>query len=172
MTPAPAFQSGAAQALPIASASVDAVVSGLVLNFTPDPAASLAEMARVARPGGTVAAYVWGLCRGHADASPVLGCGERARSGRTRLGRGPPLSDLPERGAARTLAGMRLAQIECRDIDVPTSSPPSMTSGCRSWDGQGPAPTYCGTLAEDARGRFARSGAGRCSRLRPMAVLP
>jgi SAM-dependent methyltransferase len=32
------FQSGTAQALPLASVSVDAVVSGLVLNFTPDPA--------------------------------------------------------------------------------------------------------------------------------------
>ena len=40
------------------------MVSGLVLNFTPDPAASLAEMARVTRPGGTVAAYVWDYAEG------------------------------------------------------------------------------------------------------------
>ena len=34
-------------------------VSGLVLNFVPEPRRAIAEMARVARPGGTVAAYVW-----------------------------------------------------------------------------------------------------------------
>lgn len=37
----------------------DAVVSGLVLNFVPQPQRMVAEMARVTRAGGTVAAYVW-----------------------------------------------------------------------------------------------------------------
>ncbi|HEU4583786.1 MAG TPA: methyltransferase domain-containing protein [Polyangiaceae bacterium] len=39
--------------------SFDASTCGLVLNFVPDPPAILREMARVTRPGGTVAAYVW-----------------------------------------------------------------------------------------------------------------
>lgn len=50
---------GRAQQLPFAEATFDVVVSGLVLNFLPDPARGLAEMLRVARPGGTVATYVW-----------------------------------------------------------------------------------------------------------------
>jgi ubiquinone/menaquinone biosynthesis C-methylase UbiE len=50
------FEVGDAQALPIESASFDAVVSGLVVNFVPQPLRAVAEMARVARPGGTVAA--------------------------------------------------------------------------------------------------------------------
>jgi ubiquinone/menaquinone biosynthesis C-methylase UbiE len=33
----------------------DAVVSGLVLNFVPDPAQAVGEMVRAARPGGRVA---------------------------------------------------------------------------------------------------------------------
>jgi ubiquinone/menaquinone biosynthesis C-methylase UbiE len=45
-----------ARRLPLADGRFDAVVSGLVLNFVPDPAAAVAEMARVARPGGRVAA--------------------------------------------------------------------------------------------------------------------
>jgi len=31
----------------------------LVLFFVPEPAVGLAEMKRVVKPGGTVAAYVW-----------------------------------------------------------------------------------------------------------------
>src|SRR5256884_4411780 len=53
------FRLGDAQALPEASASYDAVVAGLVLNFVPQPSRAVAEMQRVARVGGTVAAYVW-----------------------------------------------------------------------------------------------------------------
>ena len=48
-----------AQALPLADASVDAAVASLVLNFVPDSAAALREMARVTAPGGRVAACVW-----------------------------------------------------------------------------------------------------------------
>jgi ubiquinone/menaquinone biosynthesis C-methylase UbiE len=50
---------GDARALALRSATVDVVVAGLALNWIADPAAALAEMARVVRPGGTVAAYVW-----------------------------------------------------------------------------------------------------------------
>jgi SAM-dependent methyltransferase len=35
------------------------VVSGLVLNFIPEPEKALREMKRVTAPGGTVAVYIW-----------------------------------------------------------------------------------------------------------------
>src|SRR5262245_2813377 len=44
------FEVGDARAVPLPDRSVDAVVSGLALNFVPDPAAALAEFARVAAP--------------------------------------------------------------------------------------------------------------------------
>ncbi|RBY75751.1 hypothetical protein DQ238_19175 [Geodermatophilus sp. TF02-6] len=50
---------GSAQALPVADASVDAVVSGPVLDFLPNRPAALAEMRRGVRPSGPVAACVW-----------------------------------------------------------------------------------------------------------------
>ena len=53
------FAVGDARALPVASNGYDAVVAGLVLNFVPEPAPAVAEMARAAGAGGAVGAYVW-----------------------------------------------------------------------------------------------------------------
>ncbi|MFC5995819.1 class I SAM-dependent methyltransferase [Pseudonocardia hispaniensis] len=41
-------------ALPLKDRSADAAVANMVLHHAPDPAAMIAEMARVVRPGGTV----------------------------------------------------------------------------------------------------------------------
>jgi SAM-dependent methyltransferase len=48
-----------AEHLPFADGSFDAALAQLVVHFMADPVAGLAEMARVARPGGVVAACVW-----------------------------------------------------------------------------------------------------------------
>jgi demethylmenaquinone methyltransferase / 2-methoxy-6-polyprenyl-1,4-benzoquinol methylase len=46
---------GRAEALPFADESVDALTFTYLLRYVDDPAATMAEMARVVRPGGTVA---------------------------------------------------------------------------------------------------------------------
>jgi len=48
-----------AQTLGLQSKSMDAVISGLVLNFVPQPEAAIAEMIRVTKPGGKIGAFVW-----------------------------------------------------------------------------------------------------------------
>jgi arsenite methyltransferase len=53
-----AFLRADAQRLPLRDKSVDAVLSSAMLQLIPDPAAALAEMARVLRPGGRLAAVV------------------------------------------------------------------------------------------------------------------
>src|SRR4051794_36484284 len=53
------FEVGDAATLPVGGGTMDAVVSGLVLNFLPDAAAALAEWRRVLRPGGVLGLYVW-----------------------------------------------------------------------------------------------------------------
>jgi SAM-dependent methyltransferase len=50
---------GVAESLPFEDDSFDAALALLVVNFMADPAAGVAEMRRVTRPGGTVAACVW-----------------------------------------------------------------------------------------------------------------
>lgn len=62
--PRASFEVGDATALPWADASLDASVSGLVLNFVPDAAAMVNEMRRVTRAQGRIAAYVWDYAGG------------------------------------------------------------------------------------------------------------
>jgi SAM-dependent methyltransferase len=63
---------GGAEALPCADASCDAAVMALVIFFLPDPAQGVAEMARVVRPGGLVAAYAWDFAGGGFPFAPVV----------------------------------------------------------------------------------------------------
>jgi ubiquinone/menaquinone biosynthesis C-methylase UbiE len=64
-----AWQEGDAAALPYPADSFDLVLSVTMLEFVPDPAAALAEMYRVLRPGGRLVAAVlnarspWGRAR-------------------------------------------------------------------------------------------------------------
>ena len=50
---------GSAEDLPFPDDDFDLTVAQLVVHFMSDPVAGLAEMARVTRPGGLVAANVW-----------------------------------------------------------------------------------------------------------------
>jgi ubiquinone/menaquinone biosynthesis C-methylase UbiE len=52
------FRQADAMALPFPDDSFDVAVMPLVIFFVPDPTKGVAEMARVVRPGGTVAARV------------------------------------------------------------------------------------------------------------------
>lgn len=48
-----------ADPLPFDDGAFDLAIAQLVVNFMPDPVAGVREMARVTRPGGTVAASLW-----------------------------------------------------------------------------------------------------------------
>ena len=52
-------QEAAAERLPFGAGAFDATLAQLVVHFMPDPIAGLAEMKRVTRAGGVVAACVW-----------------------------------------------------------------------------------------------------------------
>lgn len=53
------FRVGDAQALPFPDGSFDVAIMALVISFVSDPAKAVLEMARVVRPGGVVATYMW-----------------------------------------------------------------------------------------------------------------
>ena len=114
------FNVGDARRLPVKSATHDAVVSALVLNFIPDLPAGMAEMARAVRPGGTVAGYVWDyagkmeLMRYFWDAAVALKPAdlERDEGRRFPICQPGPLQQLFE--------GAGLKKVEVRSVDVST----------------------------------------------------
>jgi demethylmenaquinone methyltransferase / 2-methoxy-6-polyprenyl-1,4-benzoquinol methylase len=55
-----------AERLPFAAGEFDALTFTYLLRYVDDPAATLAELARVVRPGGTIASLEFGLPRGAA----------------------------------------------------------------------------------------------------------
>ena len=58
------FKVGLAQSLELDLHSVDAVVSGLVLNFVPQPKDAVLEMMRVTKPGGRIGIFIWDYAEG------------------------------------------------------------------------------------------------------------
>src|SRR5579859_7958940 len=55
------FHVGSATALPFADRSFDAAAMALAITFIADAVKAAAEMARVVRPGGLVATYMWDI---------------------------------------------------------------------------------------------------------------
>jgi len=66
------FREAGAQALPFDDAAFDVAVMALVISFVPDPAKAVAEMARVVKPGGAIATYMWDFELGGAPVHPIV----------------------------------------------------------------------------------------------------
>ncbi|MFD0207478.1 MULTISPECIES: class I SAM-dependent methyltransferase [Saccharothrix] len=149
--PRASFQVGDARSLPLPDRSFDAVVSGLALNFVPDPVRALAECARVATPGAVVAAYVWDYAEGMAitrffwDAATEL---DPAASALHEGRRFPLCRPEPLR---RLWAGAGLAEVRVDAVDVPASFRDFDDYWRPFLGGQGPAPSYTASLPEDGR---------------------
>jgi len=146
-----ALHEGSATAIPLGDASVDVVVSGLVLNFVPDQRAALLEMARVTCDGGTIAAYVWDYsgkmelmryfwdvaCRLDPDAALI------DEGIRFPLCRADALEKL--------FADAGLEEVAVTAIDIPTRFANFDDYWQPFLGGQGPAPAYAMSLDEKAR---------------------
>ncbi len=145
------FDVGDAQALPYEAGMYGAVVSGLMLNFVPDPPKAASEMARVAAAGGTVAVYVWDyaekmeLMKYFWDAAADLNPGalELDEGRRFLICRPEPLKELWKQAGLRDVAA--------RPIDAPTHFRDFDDYWSPFLGGQGPAPNYAMSLGAEER---------------------
>lgn len=128
----------------------DVAVSGLVLNFVPDPGRALACM-RAAAAGGLVAAYVWDyagrmeLIRQFWDAAVAMDPTAAFHDEGVRF----PLCQ-PER-LEELWHATGLAEVETRGIEVDTVLADFEDYWSSFLGGQGPAPGYAMSLNEERR---------------------
>lgn len=145
------LRSGNTAAIPFEEHSFDAVVSGLVLNFVPDPRAALAEMARVTRSGGTVAAYVWDYAGGMELMRVFWDAAVALDPAAARLDEGPRFPLCQPDALAQVFSGAGLRNVATAALEIPTP----FESFDDYWQpflgGQGPAPAYAMSLGEDSR---------------------
>lgn len=145
------FRVGDAQHLPLDDASVDAAVSGLVLNFVPDLSRGVAEMARVARPGGVVAAYVWDYTDGMQMMRVFWDAAVELDPGAAQYDEGPRFPICRPDALGGLFTGAGLDAVSVRAIDVPTRFANFDDYWTPFLGGHFPAPAYATSLDESAR---------------------
>lgn len=145
------FEVGDATALPWPTTSYDVTVSGLVLNFVPDAGAMVREMARVTRPKGKVAAYVWDysggmeMMRQFWDVAIAVRPADAALDQAERF----PLCQPEPLRALFQDAGLR--SVAVRAVDIPTVFRDFNDYWLPFLGKQGAAPTYLASLDDKAR---------------------
>ena len=144
------FEVGNAQSI-ATDTPFDVAVSGLVVNFLPDPLAAVTAMRRAVRPGGLVSAYVWDyagrmdLMRHFWDAASTLD--ETARD----LDEGVRFPLCNPRRLAALWDDAGLGSVETRAIDVRTVFNDFDDYWSPFLGAQGPAPRYLMSLPESQR---------------------
>lgn len=109
------FELGNAMALPFPADTFDIAIMALVIFFVPEPGKGVAEMVRVVRPGGMVAAYAWDMFGGGFPLEPIRV--EMRAMGITPVN--PPSVEACRIGAMRDLwMAAGLEAVETREITV------------------------------------------------------
>lgn len=150
-----AFLVGDASALDAPDADFDAVVSGLSLNFAPSPARALSEMARVTRPGGLVAVYVWDyagkmeMLRRFWDVAV-----EVDPDGAGPLDEGVRFTICHPRPLARLFEEAGLSEVATAHVDLKMAFEGFDDYWMSFLGGAGPAPTYVASLGEPERAKL------------------
>jgi SAM-dependent methyltransferase len=146
------FEVGDAQSLQIETATSDAVVAGLVLNFVPQPPRAVAEMACAARRGAIAAAYVWDyagkmeLMRYFWDAAVALD------PAAYELDEGRRFPIFQPGRLAENFVQSGLHDVEVWAIDVPTDFRDFDDYWSPFPGGQAPASGYAMSLTQTRRG--------------------
>jgi SAM-dependent methyltransferase len=148
------FMVPTAGALPRRDDGFGAAVSGLVLNFLPDPERAVESLRERLRPGGTVAAYVWDYADGMEclrlfwEEAVALDPRARTLDERRRF----PLCEPSALASLFRHAG--LADVETGALTVPTEFATFRDFWTPFLRGTGPAPSYVVSLDPHSRDRL------------------
>lgn len=153
------FRVGDARDIPLGDNEFDAVVSGLCLNFVPEPARAVAQCVRVAKVGGVVAAYVWDYAKGMEMMRHFWDVAVELDPAAEQLDEGRRFPVCRPEGLRELWGGMR-------DVTVDAIEIPTVFQGFDDFwrpflGGQGSAPGYAMSLSEDRRGRLRDTLRGR-----------
>ncbi|MBV9813232.1 MAG: methyltransferase domain-containing protein [Acetobacteraceae bacterium] len=156
------LQRGSATALPFADATFDAAAMALVIFFVPTPEDGVAEMVRVTRPGGIVAAYAWDMPGGGFPLEPARDALRQA--GIEPLA--PPRADVAAMPALRGLwteAGLEAVTTRTIEVEREFADFAEWWSSCRG------AASLAAALDQLPPAEAARLQDGLRERLRPDA---
>jgi SAM-dependent methyltransferase len=148
------FEVGHAQALPFESETFDAAVSGLVLNFVPEPSQMVTEMARVLHRGGVISLYVWDyagkmqMLRHFWNAVSALDPAARD------LDEGKRFPICNPDSLKKLFQNAGLLQVEVQPLDISMDFRDFDDYWMPFLGGQGPAPGYAMSLNEEQRARL------------------
>ncbi len=166
---------GDAAAMPLASGSVDLVLSSFVLQLVPDRAAALRDAMRILRPGGSLAAVTW--LEGGPDFAPAMEFDEAVID----LGIPEPEDDEEEERSG-DFRSRRAAADELRRVGferVSARGRPWSTPGRRShtWPSRSTTTTRsCSSCWQDATptdcASWRATGCGRCPRTPSRGARP
>jgi SAM-dependent methyltransferase len=155
------FACGDAMRLPWARATDDAAVCGLVLNFVPDPAAMVREMARVTKAGGTVAAYVWDYAGGMQMVRHFWNAAIAVTPGDVALDQGERFPLCQPGPLATLFEGVGLESVTAGAIDIPTVFRDFDDYWTPFLGRTGAAPTYLAKVSDEVRERIRQHLAAR-----------
>jgi SAM-dependent methyltransferase len=142
---------GAAEDLPWPDDTFDAALSSLVVGFMRDPDRGLGEMARVTRPGGTVAACMWDIAGGGMTMLRTFWSAVRTLQPAVRDERGLP-------GTAEGDIARRMERAGLRDVTGGALTARAEYAGFDDfWEpftfAVGPSGRHLASLDDDARAR-------------------
>lgn len=151
-----------AEQLPFPDQAFDAALAQLVVHFMSDPVAGLAEMARVTRRGGVVAACVWDHAGGHGPLSPFW---QAARQLDPDVHDESQLAGTREGHLAELFQAAGLRQIEATALSAGVEHPSFEEWWAPFTLGVGPAGAYVASLHSERRAELRET----CRRLLPAA---
>jgi SAM-dependent methyltransferase len=144
-------QRAGAEQLPFPGDDFDATLAQLVVHFMRDPIAGIAEMARVTRPGGCIAACVWDHGGGH---GPLAAFWAAAREIAPDVRDESTLPGVREGDLGRLFLEAGLASVESTALRVSIEHPTFEEWWQPFTAGVGPAGQFVVGLAPDGRERL------------------